>query len=296
MPKLYEYEGKALLKKQGVAVPDGSVASTPEEAKAVAERLSKPVMLKAQVGVTGRFKAGGIKPAANPAEAEVVAAELLGKDIKGVRVEKILIEEQLAVKQEFYAGVIVNDSCRVKSPVLMFSTEGGVDIEEVAAKHPEKVVSLEIDVVDGLSIPRIKRMLAKVDVPAGLAKPLSSAIYGLWEVFWKYGARSAEVNPLVLTDDGKVLPADCHITIDEASVFRYPELEIRYPRDLGREPTELEQLAWRVEEGDYRGVGYFAQMARGFGPREMVVGFHGIGGGRRDAWRGRAHAPRGQTG
>jgi succinyl-CoA synthetase beta subunit len=279
MPKLYEYQGKMLLKKQGVAIPDGSLASTPKEAKAVAERLSKPVMLKAQVGVTGRFKAGGIKSATNPAEAEKAAAELLGKDIKGIRVEKILVEEQLDIKREFYVGVIVNDSCHVKSPVLMFSTQGGVDIEDVAVRHPEKVVSLEIDIVDGMSITRVKNMLTKVDAPAELASPLSNAIYGLWGVFQKYGARSVEINPLVLTSGGKVYPADCRITIDEASVFRYPELEIKYPRDLGREPTELEQLAWRVEEGDYRGVGYFAQMVKDFGPREMVVGFHGIGGG-----------------
>jgi len=279
MPKLYEYQGKRLLKQLGVPVPQGDVASTPAEARRIAAKLAKTVVIKAQVGATGRFKAGGIKFADNASEAEKVARELLGKEIKGLRVEKVLVEEKLPIEKEFYAGVIVNDSYKVKGPVLMFSTQGGVDIEEVAAKFPEKVVSMNVDVLEGLTSEDTRDLISKLDVSPSLVEPLSQVVYGLYQVFKKYSARSAEINPLVLTQDGGIFPADCRIVVDEASVFKHPELEIEYPRDIGRAPTELEQLAWKVEEEDYRGVGYFVQMAKDFGPGEGYIGFHGIGGG-----------------
>ncbi len=260
-------------------MPEGDIASTPKEAHKIAEKLLKSVTIKSQIGATGRFKAGGIRFADNADEAEKVTEELLGKEIKGLKVEKVLVEEKLAIDKEFYAGVIVNDSYKVKGPVLMFSTQGGTDIEEVAVKFPQKVVSMNINVLDGLAIKDVREVISKLDVATPLVEPLSEVVHGLYEVFRKYNARSAEINPLVLTKDGKIYPADCHIVIDEASVFKHPELEIDYPRDIGRAPTELERLAWKVEEKDYRGIGYFAQMTLGFGPGEGVVGFHGIGGG-----------------
>ena len=279
MPKLYEYQGKRLLKNLNISVPQGEVASTPAEAGRIAAKLAKTVVIKAQVGATGRFKAGGIKFAQNAVEAEKVAQELLGKEIKGLKVGKVLVEEKLPIEREFYTGVIVNDSCKIKGPVLMFSTQGGVDIEEVAAKFPEKVVSMNVDVLKGLTVEDIRNLVSKLDVSPSLVGRLSQAVYGLYQVFKKCSARSAEINPLVLTQDGKIYPADCRIVVDEASVFKHPELEIEYPRDIGRAPTELEQLAWKVEEKDYRGVGYFVQMAKDFGPGEGYIGFHGIGGG-----------------
>ncbi|MCK5231708.1 MAG: acetate--CoA ligase family protein, partial [Desulfobulbaceae bacterium] len=136
MPKLLEYQGKRLLKDSGIPVPAGDVASTPEEAYEIAERLQKGVVIKAQVGVTGRFQAGGIKFVDNADEAKKAASELLGKEIKGLTVEKILVEEKLSVTDELYASVIVDDSCKVKGPVLMFSTKGGTGIEEIAADFP----------------------------------------------------------------------------------------------------------------------------------------------------------------
>ncbi len=279
MPKLHEYLGKRLLRDCGIPTPDGDIAATPEEARKIAEKLAKPVVIKAQVEVTGRFKAGGIKFTDNAEEAGKAAAELLGKDIKGFRVEKVLVEEKLAIQQEFYVSIIVNDSYKVKSPVLMFSTQGGVDIEQVATQFPEKVKSLNIDILSGLTAADTKKLLSKLDVTPPLLESLSDVICGLYDTFRKYSARSAEINPLVLTKDGKIYPADCRIVIDEASVFKYPELEVDYPRDIGREPTELERIAWKVEEKDYRGIAYFVQMATEFGPGEGYVGFHGIGGG-----------------
>lgn len=279
MPKLYEYQGKSLLKKYNVPTPEGAVASTVKEARSIAEKIGRPVMIKAQVFATGRFKAGGIKFADNAAEAEKVAKELLGKDIKGLKVEKLLIEEKLAIEKEFYAGIIISDSYKVKGPVVMFSTEGGVDIEEVAAKSPEKVATLNVNILDGLAQKDAESLVKKLGVARTLVKPLGDVISGLYKVFREYSARSAEINPLVLTKDGKVYAADCRIMIDEASVFKYPELGITYPRDIGRDPSELERIAWKVEETDYRGVGYFVQMAFGYEAGDGVVGFHGIGGG-----------------
>jgi len=279
MPKLYEYQGKRLLRSLDIPVPQGDVASTPEAVKAIAGKLAKPVVIKAQVGVTGRFQAGGIKFTKNADEAEKVARELLGKDIKGLKVEKVLVEEQLSIKDEFYASVVVNDSWKVKGPVLMFSTKGGTGIEEIAAEHPDKVISMDVDILEGLTLEDTSDLISKLGVKPPSLEPVSQLVYGLYRAFKEYSARSAEVNPIVLTEDGKVYAADCHIVIDEASVFKHPELEIDYPRDIGRAPTELERLAWEIERKDYRGVGYFAQMTRDFGPGEGVVGFHGIGGG-----------------
>lgn len=278
MPKLYEYQGKRLLREL-MPVPQGDVASTPAEAGIITRKLAKPVAVKAQVGATGRAQAGGIKFANNAAEAEEVARELLGMEIKGLKVEKVLVEERLAIKEEFYASVIVNDSWKVKGPVLMFSTKGGTGIEEIAAQFPDKVISMNVDILQGLKIEDTKDLLSKLSVSLSILEPLGKLVYGLYRVFKEYDARSVEVNPIVLTEDGKVYAADCHVVIDEAAVFKHPNLGIDYPRDLGRAPTELERLAWEVERKDYRGVGYFVQMTQNFGPGEGVVGFHGIGGG-----------------
>ncbi len=279
MPKLLEYQGKRLLREQGISVPEGDIASTPQEVRKIAEKLSKPVAIKSQIGTTGRSKAGGIRFADTADEAEKAAEELLSKEIKGLKVAKVLVEEKLDIDKELYAGIIVNDSYKVKGPVLMFSTQGGIDIEEVAARSPEKVVSHDINILDGLSTENIRELISKFNIPIPLIESLSEVVRGLYEVFRKYSARSAEINPLVLTKDGKIYPADCHIAIDQSSVFKHPELEIDYPRDIDRPPTELEQIAWQVEEGDYRGTGYFVQLAEGFGPGEGYVGFHGLGGG-----------------
>ena len=127
--------------------------------------------------VTGRFQGGGIKYADNEDEAEKVAEGLLGKEIKGLKVEKVLVEEKLAIEKEFYVGIIVNDSYKVKGPVLMFSTQGGVDIEEIVAKFPEKVVSMNVDILDGLVVEEVRELILKLDVSPPLVEQLSKVIY-----------------------------------------------------------------------------------------------------------------------
>ncbi|MDD4924791.1 MAG: acetate--CoA ligase family protein, partial [Dehalococcoidales bacterium] len=279
MTKLLEYQGKKLLAEQGIPVPAGDVATTAKSAYEIAQRLGKPVALKAQVGVTGRFKAGGVKFAGNPQEAAEAARELIGKDIKGARIEKVLVEEKLDIKQEMYAGIIVDDSHKVKGPVLMFSPRGGVDIEETAAREPDMVAVKKVNILDGLDMSDAREMVSRFDIPRHLIEPVSRVVYSLYQVFRKYDARSAEINPLVITADEQVYPADCRIVLDQASIFRHPELGIEFPREIGRAPTELERIGWQIEEGDYRGTGYFVQLAWDFKPGEGYLGFHGLGGG-----------------
>ena len=282
MARLYEYQGKEVLRKAGIPVPEGSSISSPAEAKKVAQEVGKPVVLKAQVWITGRFKAGGIKFAESPEEAEKVAQELIDSEIKGLTVRRILVEEKLDIDREFYAGVIVNDSYKVKGPVLIFSTEGGVGIEEIAARNPEKVASMNVDYLKGVAAAEVKELLLKPvsggTIPPEVSDKLSEVICKLYRAFREYDARAAEINPLVLTKDKRIYAADCRFTIDDNSVFRHPEFGITLPRDMEREATKLEEIAWTIEEGDFRGTGYFTQMVPEI-EGEGWIGFHGIGGG-----------------
>jgi succinyl-CoA synthetase beta subunit len=283
MARLYEYQGKEILRKMGIAVPKGKCVTSAQEARMAAQEIGKPTVIKAQVWVTGRFEAGGIKFAISPDEAEEAAGELIGREIKGQKVESVLVEEQLRVDREFYVGVIVSDSHRIKGPILIFSSEGGSSIEDVAGRNPERVGQLNVDCLKGVGLEEAKQLIKGVSfgdngLSEELIEELCGTISNVYKTFKKYDARSIEVNPLILTKDKRILAADCHAVIDDNSVFRHPELGIELPRDMDRPPTELEKQAWRIEDGDYRGTGYFAQMV----PKiegEGWLGFHGIGGG-----------------
>jgi succinyl-CoA synthetase beta subunit len=283
MARLYEYQGKEVLSKIGISVPKGRSAASPSEAKKIAEEIGKPCVVKAQVWATGRFKAGGIKFAKSPAETEEAARALIGAEIKGLKVEKVLIEEQLDVEREFYVGVIVSNSHKIKGPVLIFSSEGGSSIEEVSARNPERIGRLNVDYLRGVGPEEAKTLISQVSfdgtpVSKELKEALSKAVVQVYKAFKDYDARSLEINPLILTKSKVILAADCHVTIDDNSVFRHPELGIALPRDMERPPTALEKKAWKIEEGDYRGTGYFSQMTTKV-EGEGWLGFHGIGGG-----------------
>jgi succinyl-CoA synthetase beta subunit len=271
--RLYEFQGKQLLRELGIKIPKGEIASTKEDARIIAERIGRPVIIKAQILVTGRFKAGGIKFANTPREAEAKSQELLGAFIKGHQVERVLVEERLDINKEFYAGIIAESSYKVKGPVVIFSAEGGVDIEKVA----NKVVRKAIDYLIGVNPSNMKSLVSRLDIPKPLVKPLSGVLNSLYKLFVKYDARAVEINPLVSTSSGEIYAADCHITIDDNSVFRHLGFNIDVPRDMERPPTELEKIAWKIEEGDYRGTAYFAQIAIDEG--QGYIAFHGIGGG-----------------
>lgn len=279
MANLYEYQGKELLKMVGVPVPEGGIAATPREAHSLAKKIAKPVAIKAQIWATGRFAAGGVKFAETPEEAEHFAREMMEKEIKGLKVERVLVEEKLSVEKELYCGVIINDSYKVKGPVLIFSSRGGTGIEEIAAKFPAEVVRANIDILKGVDIEEIKKWMRGLSISDQLVEPISRIVQGIYQTFERYDLRSIEANPIVITKDGGAYAADCHAVIDDASVFKHPELGIEYPRDIGRYPTELEKVAWQIEKEDFRGTGYFVQMVKEIKPDEGYVGFHGIGGG-----------------
>lgn len=282
MARIYEYQGKEILKKAGVSIPRGVTTDDPKEAGEAAFMVGKPVALKAQILITGRYKAGGIKFVENSADVEHAASELIGSIVKGLKVKKILVEEKISIQKEFFVSIIINNSYKVKAPTLIFSTEGGVDIEEVAKDNPEKIGKLDINYLTGLNTATVESFLSSFEEVQQLTLPaqgeLADVICKLYKAFCEKDLRIAEINPLVLDDKGHFIAGDCRFTIDDNSVFRRPEFEIDLPRDMDREATALEKLAWSIEEGDFRGTGYFAQMYP-----EIVgtgyIGFHGIGGG-----------------
>jgi len=278
MVKLYEYQSKQLLEKKNISIPKGNVAETPEEVEKIAEGLGGPVVVKAQVWSTGRGKAGGIKFADSKEEARKSAEQLLGSEIKGFKIEKVLVEEKLDIDKEFYVGIIVDDSFEVRSPVVIFSTEGGVDIEEVNKRSPEKISKITVDIFQGLRIYNVYNMLKTLKIESVLLRLLGETITTVYALFREYDARAVEINPLVLTKNGDFVAADCRFTLDDSSVQRHPELGIVIARESPQPLTELEKIAWAIESGDYRGISFFAQLSSDDADG-IFVGYHGIGGG-----------------
>jgi succinyl-CoA synthetase beta subunit len=277
MAKFLEFQGKEYFKKAGIPIPEGSVAKTPEEAVEAARKIGKPVVVKAQVLAGGRGKAGGVKLAATPEEAGKMAEQILGMTIKGLVVKQVLVEEQLDIEREFYAGLIINSAQDVRGPVLMFSPEGGMDIESVPA---EKIATLNVDVIKGLMIHDTLDMVVSMGVKGNALRPLAEVVLKLYNAFRKNDCRTLEINPLVLTRDGKVLAADCRMEADDQALFRHPEFGIKIGREFLKEPTDFELMGWSFEANDFRGTSYLAEMAS---PEELknggYVGYHGIGGG-----------------
>lgn len=279
MARLHEYQGKALLRQFHIPVPEGHIATTPEEARSLAEEIGKgnPVMVKAQAWITGRASMGGIRKATSPDEAAAAAWAMLGMKVKGFTVEQVLIEELLDLQQEFYAGIIVDD--REQAPLVMFSSVGGSGIEDIAKAHPDKVASTHVDIVFGLQDYQARDLVRRTGIAGTLQRDLGEMLVKLYEVACAYEARSAEINPLVLTADGKLFAADCRVTVDDYAVFRHKDLGIEIAREYDRPPTALEKIAYDVEANDYRGTFYFIQMAEDFKKGSGHIGFHGAGGG-----------------
>ncbi len=275
MARLHEHEGKGILNKAKVPLPRGEVARTPAEARAAAQQLGGPVVIKAQIWAGGRGKAGGIQFADTPAEAETVASSLLGSTLKGMPVEKVLVEEKLDIEKEYYAGVIVDTSKDVRAPVVIFSTEGGMDIEAVPA---DRIAQMPVDVLRGFRLYDALNLGVKTKVPSKILPAVARIVHGLVSVFKEYGCRTAEINPLIVTRDGRVLAGDCRMAIDDSSVFRHPELGIEVARESATPPTELDRIAWKIEEEDLRGTCYIAQMMTEI-QEPYVIGYHGMGGG-----------------
>jgi succinyl-CoA synthetase beta subunit len=235
--KLHEYQSKTIFSKYGIPIPKGRVAATAQEAKQIAEELGGRVVIKAQVLVGGRGKAGGVKLAKDPAEAAQLAAQILGMEIKGLPVRKVLVDEASAIDQEIYFS-ITNDRA-AKKPVMIASAAGGIDIEEVAAKTPDKIIKSHIDPLLGLREYQARDVAVAMDLPREYMKDFVKIAMGLWEVYKATDATLAEINPLVITKEKKMVALDGKMMIDDSALFRQPDLNEMRDTDED-DPSEIE--------------------------------------------------------
>jgi succinyl-CoA synthetase beta subunit len=219
--KIHEYQAKDILARYGIPIQPGRVASTPEEAEEIAREIGGPVVIKAQVYVGGRGKAGGIQFGDTPEEAQAAAAKVLGMDIKGLTVEKVLVVSKLEIKEEYYMGIILDR--KSQAPVVMVSKAGGIDIEEVAATSPEKIIKQPIDMRWGLRPFEARDILARAGLPHQVIGKGGAILTALAKAFIESDASLAEINPLALTADGQVQAADAKILIDDNGLFRQKE-------------------------------------------------------------------------
>ena len=219
---LHEYQARALLKGAGIPVPDGEVARTPEQAYEIAKRLGGRTVIKAQVHAGGRGKAGGVKLAKDAKEAKAKAGEIIGMTIKGLRVNQVLVVPAADIASESYVGVIVDRASQ--RPVLMVSPAGGVDIEEVAAKTPEKIFRTAVDPRYGLLAHQAMALGFKLYRDVGLVRQAAAIMQQLYRAFWQAGASLVEINPLITTPDGKVVALDAKLVVDDNELERHPEI------------------------------------------------------------------------
>ena len=220
---LYEFQGKELFRRFGIPVSDGRLATTPEEARSGAQELGGEVVVKAQVLIGGRGKAGGIKLAGTPDEAEDRAREILGMDIRGHTVRKVWIERASEIAREYYLSVTFDRGA--KKPLLMFTTQGGIDIEEVAASSPEALARLHVDPLGGYHAWHGRRLVYDAGLgDASEQKQVAAVVGRLYEAFTQCDAMLCEINPLIVTTEGEVRALDSKFTVDDNALFRLPEI------------------------------------------------------------------------
>lgn len=241
--KIHEYQARELLAKSGIPTNSGEIARTPEEAKAIAARIGRSVVIKAQVHAGGRGKAGGVKLAAGPDEAFEKASQILGMEIKGLTVDRVLVADAVDIGDEYYLGfTVARDEGAI---VLILSAAGGIDIEEVAATTPEKIAKVFIDPTVGLQAYQIRQAVFTSGVDVSKIKEIGAIIRKLYDCYCASDAELAEINPLCVTKQGEVLAIDAKMTIDDNALYRHPELLAW--REVGADMDEYEQQA--REEG-----------------------------------------------
>jgi succinyl-CoA synthetase beta subunit len=233
---IHEYQAKELLRAEGVPIPAGEVATTPVEAEAIARKIGGPVVVKAQVHAGGRGKAGGVKLAKTPHEAREVATKILGMQIKGLTVYKVLVTAAADIASEAYVGIIVDRAA--KKPVFMVSPAGGIDIEEVAAKTPEKILKLPIDTRYGLTAYQANQLGFFLYDDIKKVRAAAKIMQQLYTAFMKSGCSLAEINPLVVTPAGDVVALDAKMSIDDNELDRQPELA-KLRDETAEEPSEV---------------------------------------------------------
>jgi succinyl-CoA synthetase beta subunit len=241
---IHEYQGKAVLSKYGVAVPKGKVADTPAEAEAIAAEFGTPVVVKAQIHAGGRGKGGGVKLAKTPDEAREFAKQILGMTLvthqtgpQGKKVKRVLVEQAGKIKRELYLGMVIDRG--LSRVVMMASTEGGMEIETVAAKTPEKILKEWVDPAVGLMPFQARKLAFGLGIPGELVGKSVKLMTGLYKAFVDTDCSLAEINPLVLTEDGDIVALDAKMNFDGNGLFRHKDIEAM--RDLDEEdPTETE--------------------------------------------------------
>ena len=240
--KLHEYQAKEVFRDAGVPVPESALATSADEVVARAEELGYPVAVKAQVQVGGRGKAGGIELADDESEARSAAESILGMDLKGYTVDRVLVEEAVDFVDELYVGVTMDRG--EGRPVAMVSTQGGVNIEEVAEEDPEAIAREHVDPSFGLHPYQARKAVYDAGVDAAVARDVASVLTTLYELWDEMDGSDAEINPLMITADGEVIAADAVLNVDDDALFRHPDLaemeEESYEDDLERKAAEYD--------------------------------------------------------
>jgi succinyl-CoA synthetase beta subunit len=234
--KIHEYQARELFEKAAIPVPAGRLCRTPEEARSAAKSIGKPVVVKAQILVAGRGKAGGVKPADNPDQAYDIASALIGATVKGIRVTSVLVVEAVNADKELYLGFTI-DRARRKI-ALIASSEGGIDLEELARTKPDKIFRREIDPIIGLHAFEARDAATSIGLEGKSSNEFSQLCLKMFSIFEHLDADLLESNPLAIVSDGALLALDSRITLDDNAIFRHPEY-----KQTDEELTELEREA-----------------------------------------------------
>ncbi len=238
--RMHEYQAKQIFKKYGIPIAKGELAKNPDEVKEIAQKLGGKVVLKSQVLVGGRGKAGGIKKADSVEEAFELAKSMFGMELKGHRVEKIYVEEQLDIAREMYVGFTLDRAS--KGFALIVSSVGGMNIEEIAMNYPDKIARTTIDPLFGVWDYQIRDVLYRSNMPKEYQKEVSRIIKALYSILIHYEAELTEINPLIATKDGKLIAADARLNVDDNALYRHPDL-----REM-KDYTEIDQTERIAEE------------------------------------------------
>ncbi len=221
--KLHEYQSKEIFARRGIPIPKGQIAENAEQARQIAAQAGKKVVIKSQVLVGGRGKAGGIKVANTPDEAEKLADQILSMQIKGLPVRKVLVDEAINIAKEIYLGIVIDRAA--KCATMMGSAAGGVEIEEVARTTPEKIVRVQIDPAYGLQEYQARELAFAIGIDKALVRDFVTIAMGLYRSFVDTDASLAEINPLVVTAENKLIAADGKIVVDDNALYRHPHVE-----------------------------------------------------------------------
>ncbi|SDM11572.1 ATP-grasp domain-containing protein [Halarsenatibacter silvermanii] len=275
MARVLEHLGKEFIEKKGFPIPNSGVAESPQEAEEIHRKLDDDVVIKALVPAGKRKKAGAIKFPEDPQETRSAAREILGMTVQEFPVEKVLIEERLEIKSELYLSIIYDKENR--QPLVIASTEGGIDVEEMSSKYPERIKKAGVHPFRGLPDYRARELWSELGFSGELLRKLTHITVRLFEAFYEYDCTTLEINPLVVTEKEEVVGADCVMAADDLAMFRQKELSERVQvgsERIWRPLTELEKRVVEVNERDpYRGTARYIELEEG------EVGFMCGGGG-----------------